>query len=289
MNIKYLLFSLLVILLSSCTPVASSPLESIITSANPTAIKTEQPTPTTKVIVVHVTSTHEPTDTPTHTLTNTPTLTLIPTRTTDPSLVEWSGDLHVHTTCSGGESTYDELIQKTLNIGFEFIAITDYVGFYQKSCQESNQKCREETRLLCIPGSEEAIGGQRHIIALGINESIIDKQSINFNHQKLKDRIKKYHDQGGLAIAAHPELDYSEEQLLYSGFDGMECSRGMEGYNQWQLEMSEKLNLPCVYSSDAHGVDKLGSRYTVCTIPINSLSDLNEALMAGKCHESSIN
>lgn len=118
-----------------------------------------------------------------------------------------------------------------------------------------------------------------HFLALGIDQ-IVDFLL------PLKAQVEEIHRQGGLAIAAHPyssEARYTEDELLHSGLDAMECARGTTEQNQQQWELSEKYGLPCVYVSDAHGVSDLGRRYTVCSVPINSLADLKAALLGKKC------
>ena len=68
------------------------------------------------------------------------------------SKVEWSGDLHMHTTCSDGTATYDEMVEQALALHLDFIAITDHVGIAERECHnESNEKCEAETRLICFP------------------------------------------------------------------------------------------------------------------------------------------
>jgi hypothetical protein len=180
-------------------------------------------------------------------------------------------------------NTYEEMVQEALELGFDFIAITDYVALYADNCIEEIQKCRAETRLLCIPGSEQAAMGETesliHLVAIGI------ERGIDFL-LPLGAQVQEIHRQGGLAIAAHPysaAASYTEDELLHSGLDAMECARGTAAQNQRQWELSEEYDLPCVYVSDAHRVSDLGQMYTVCSVPINSLADLKAALAGGKC------
>jgi hypothetical protein len=222
--------------------------------------------------------------TDTATPTNTPAATAGPTLTPEPSQSLWRGDLHIHTNCSqNATSSYEEIVQKALELDFDFIAITDYGALYIEQCSEAIQRCRAETRLLCIPGSEliavRQPGELVHFVALGID------QAVDFL-LPLQAQVEEIHRQGGLAIAAHPYSSaarYTEDELLHSGLDAMECGRGTAEQNQQQLELSEKYGLPCVYVSDAHEVSDLGQMYTVCSLPINSLADLKAAFFGKKC------
>ena len=181
-------------------------------------------------------------------------------------------------------NTYEETVQKALELGFDFIAITDYVALYVDQCSEAIQRCRAETRLLCIPGSElvamRETGPLLHLLAIGI------ERGVDFL-LPLEAQVEEIHRQAGLAIAAHPysrTARYTEDELLHSGLDAMECARGTTEENQRQWELSEKYDLPCVYVSDAHQVSDLGRMYTVCNVPINSLADLKAALAGEKCN-----
>ncbi len=214
----------------------------------------------------------------TATSTSTTTLTPAPTRTSKPSQVMWRGDLHIHTNCSDGENSYEEIIQKALELEFDFIAITDHYAFSNENCIPVIQMCQVETRLLCIPGAEVFVRSPAlpHLLALGIQSNISPASLVAY--------VEEIHQQGGLAIAAHPSDPlYTDDELYHSGLDAMECARGSQEYDQRQWELSEEYNLPCVYNSDAHTLGDMGRRYTVCTVPINSIADLKTALIGKKC------
>jgi len=223
-----------------------------------------------------------PTPRPTVTPTSTTTLTPAPTRTSNPAQFIWRGDLHIHTTCSDGENSYEEIVQRALELEFDFIAITDHYAFDNEGCLPVVQMCQAETRLLCIPGAEVFVRSPTlpHLLALGIQS--------NISPASLEAYVEEIHRQGGLAIAAHPSDPlYTDDELYHSGLDAMECARGSQEYDQRQWELSEEYNLPCVYNSDAHTLGDLGRRYTVCTVPINSIADLKAALIGKKCEMNS--
>jgi hypothetical protein len=190
----------------------------------------------------------------------------------------WSGDLHIHTLCSDGANTYDEMVQQALALHLDFIAITDHVGIAERECHnEAIIKCNAETRLLCFPGAE--MSARLHLLAIGIHQRIDP-------NLPLSGWVQEIHQQGGLAIAAHPydsRWKYSEDELYRSDLDAMECARGTPEENVLQQNLSVQYNLPCVYNSDAHYKKDVGWRHNVCTVPIESLADLKAALMGGKC------
>ncbi len=221
-------------------------------------------------------SANAPTFTPAHTATARPTPA--PTRTPRPGQVQWRGDLHMHTTCSDGQNSYQELVTRALELGLDFIAITDHIGHAERDCHnEAILLCEAETRLLCIPGAE--LTARVHVLAIGVRQRIDPKQPLDF-------WVKEIHHQGGLAIAAHPydqRWPYTRADLVHSDLDAMECARGTEDENQQQWKLSEQYNIPCVYNSDAHYQQDVGWRHNVCSVPINTLADLKAALVRKKC------
>ncbi len=204
--------------------------------------------------------------------------TVVRTRTPRPGQLVWEGDLHIHTTCSDGQNTYEEMVEKALALHLDFIAITDHVGTAERNCHNvSLNQCRAETRLLCLPGAE--MTARLHLLAIGIEQRIDPKLSLEV-------WVKEIHRQGGLAIAAHPydkRWKYTEEELVHSDLDAMECARGTAEQNQAQLLLSGQYHIPCVYNSDAHYQKDVGWRHNVCSVPINSLADLKAALIGKKC------
>ena len=203
------------------------------------------------------------------------------------------GNLHTHTTCSDGLSDYEAIIQEALKLNFQFIAITDHtygeVGPCLQEggkcdfriCDEVLEKCRRETRLLCLPSQE--VTAKAHILAIGINKAI-------GGEWPREEQVKEIHRQGGLAILAHPYSGpeiLSEEEIAALGFDAIECPpvNNQEG-KVWR-EISQRLNLPCVYGSDAHYAGMLRNAYNNCQGAVNSLADLKNLIKQNQCFPGS--
>jgi len=173
------------------------------------------------------------------------------------------GDLHLHTTCSDGNNTYDEIINATLKKQLSFIAITDH-----EVCPDILAKCKAENRILCFPG-QEITTKRIHIVAVNINKYI------NPNLE-LGEKVKQIHIEGGLAIAAHPNIKstyYTDGELKNFGIDFQECTSNI----------NERRILPCVFNSDAHEVESVGWQYNSCSVPIKNITDLKDAILEGKC------
>jgi hypothetical protein len=220
---------------------------------------TPEYTPTTE-FTASPTASPEPTASPTGEQTTVP-IGLVPGTS--------RGDLHMHTLCSDGQNTYEEMVQGALAQGFTFMAVTDHTW-----CPDVQESCRNETRLLCIPGVE--VTGNSHIVAL-------DLQSDIERLLPVAEQVRQIHDQGGLAIAAHPFVsgyEFSPSDLLDSGFDAIECD--VPGSVAPTFDAS---SLRCVWDSDAHNVSKLGTpnAYMVCDVLIRSFDELKAAILGGHC------
>ena len=212
-----------------------------------------------------------------------------PSSSTHPSeQVRVTGDLHIHTSCSDGANSYEEIVQRALSLYYDFIAIADHVPGSDETCRQAVlEECQQETRLFCIPGME--ISGRLHVLALGMR-GIVDAS------QPLQQQVAEIHQHDGLAIAAHPLVGwealerYTADELLSSGFDAMEC----EDLQVWWMAILrnelgfEYPPLPCVYNSDAHHIevmDRREGKYNLCYMPITTVDELKSALITGQCRE----
>jgi putative hemolysin len=54
------------------------------------------------------------------------------------------GNLHMHTTCSDGKNSYDEMVKKALSLQFSFMAITDHIYGGSTLCDDVIRQCLDE-------------------------------------------------------------------------------------------------------------------------------------------------
>ncbi len=76
-----------------------------------------------------------------------------------------------------------------------------------------------------------------------------------------KHAIELLHQAGGLAVAAHPALNQSDDvipRLVEVGLDGIECfhSKHSPSHSRHYLQMAERYNLLISGGSDCHGMSK---------------------------------
>ncbi|MBM3234318.1 PHP domain-containing protein [Candidatus Pacearchaeota archaeon] len=185
----------------------------------------------------------------------------------------YTGNLHTHTYASDGKMSYEEIINESLNLGFDFIAITDHntIG------KEVKEKCPQEKRILCIMG-EEISTTKGHMLAIGIKEAVPKGLSP-------EETISKIHSQNGLAIPAHPErktIGLKIEEIKNLDIDAVECHVNDKGEYNFSCDL---LNLPKVYNSDAHNKEQLKILANICIIKNLNLESLKEAIKENKCSQ----
>jgi predicted metal-dependent phosphoesterase TrpH len=189
-------------------------------------------------------------------------------------------ELHSHTLYSKGTKVLyeglnspEEMVRHTKRIGLDAIAITDHDEI--KGTKNAKSLSRKYG-ILVIPG-EEVSTAEGHLVALGINELIKPKLSVD-------ETLDIVHEQGGIGIAAHP-FAFSRRCL---GSFSRKCD-AMEVFNALSLErianiknsyFAKKYNIPKIAGSDAHCVSMIG--YGITDIRASGLDDVLKAIKKGK-------
>jgi predicted metal-dependent phosphoesterase TrpH len=191
-------------------------------------------------------------------------------------------DLHMHTTASDGLPTAEKLLDHVARRNnLDVIAITDHdtldasLWAYER---------RNSYPFDIVPG-EEVSTAEGHVLALWIRERIPTNLS-------LAETSAAIHEQGGIAILAHPfHIHLSEvlhnfwrylkrpEHLTESDINGLEVHNAgivFPGCNLLARWLARKLNMAVTGSSDAHSLGAIGSGVT--RFPGHSAADLRLAL-----------
>jgi predicted metal-dependent phosphoesterase TrpH len=197
-------------------------------------------------------------------------------------------DLHMHTTASDGWPTPEELVEhasrQTL---LDVIAVTDH-DTIDGALRAQEHAAARRAKFHVIIG-EEVSSRDGHIIALFIERRIRPRMSAAAT-------VHAIHDQGGLAVAAHPF--WRTQRHVRSGprhgvgwlaaeldFDAIEVENATPGFYVFN-QLAHRLNLGLgaaeLGGSDAHIVDAVGRAFT--EFAGKTPTALREAIETGKTH-----
>ncbi len=195
-------------------------------------------------------------------------------------------DLHIHTLASDGTSGIVEILEHVEhNTDLDVIAITDHeridAGVAARHIARDNG-----LRTQVIVGEEITTRGG-HLLALFLTEPVPPLRS-------LRESIARVHDQGGIAIPAHPLVPYPlcaqgrALTRLANDPDPRYRPDALEAFNptvlgrarhQRVVAFTRELGLPAIGNSDAHAASAIGQGWT--TFPGRTPDDLRAALRDG--------
>jgi predicted metal-dependent phosphoesterase TrpH len=198
-------------------------------------------------------------------------------------------DLHIHTLASDGTAgAVDILDHVERNTELDVIAITDHERIDAALAARSMARDRG-LRFEVVVGEEvTTLGG--HLLALWIEAPVRPFRS-------MRATIAEIHDQGGVAIPAHPLVPYP---LCAQGWvlrrlladepryrpDGLEAFNPTTLGRPWHgrvVRFAQEHGLARVGNSDAHDLASIGIGWT--TFPGRTADDLRAAVLAGATHQ----
>lgn len=164
-------------------------------------------------------------------------------------------DLHVHTCYScDATTTLKEVLTQSRKRGLDGVAITDH------DTVEGARKLARSDEIVVIPGVEVS-SLQGHILGLNITRPIPLGLDV-------RETIRRIHDAGGVAVAAHPSVFYKRMMgRVASNFDAIEVINAsafpfsLSTYLNRRL--ASGLDLAQTAGSDAHYVSEIGFAYTL--------------------------
>jgi predicted metal-dependent phosphoesterase TrpH len=165
-------------------------------------------------------------------------------------------DLHVHTNFSKDCSTnLKDIILFAKKKGLNGVAITDH-----NTVEGALKLLKNKTDLIIIPGIEVSTK-QGHILGINITTPVPPKEN-------MEKTVKKIHDAGGIAIAAHPSaffrgIGLTKRTLLLDAIEVINSSVIPFFYlTKLNKRFSNKFHLSKTAGSDSHLPETIGSSYT---------------------------
>jgi predicted metal-dependent phosphoesterase TrpH len=194
-------------------------------------------------------------------------------------------DLHIHTLASDGVSSVADILDAAVRRGLDVIAVADHERV--DAAHAAQRLARElELDLEVIVGEEITTRGG-HLVGLGISQRIRPWGA-------LKSSVARVHEQGGLAIIAHPLVPYplcasaGAIQRLLDEADPIFHPDAIEVFNpttarmRWSRDVpgfARSVGLPGVAGSDAHRAADVGHALT--TFPGRTADDVLSAIRSG--------
>jgi predicted metal-dependent phosphoesterase TrpH len=197
-------------------------------------------------------------------------------------------DLHIHTLASDGTAGAVAILEHVEAVlGLDVIAITDHERIDAALAARAIATDRGYRTEVVVGEEITTLGG--HLLGLWLTETVRPFKS-------LRSTIAAIHDQGGIAVPAHPLVPYplcAQGFVLRRLLEDEERVRpdGLETFNPTSLgraahgrvvRFAEEHGLARIGNSDAHALEAVGVGYT--TFSGRSGDDLRAAILARTTH-----
>jgi predicted metal-dependent phosphoesterase TrpH len=195
-------------------------------------------------------------------------------------------DLHIHSSFSDGWPTPREIVdQATIEGGLDVIAITDH-DTIEGALRAADYAAGRRGAPSVVVG-EEVSSRQGHILGLFLERPVPPGMSAAAT-------IHAIHDQGGIAIAAHPfwrterrgrqgrvhGVGWCAAELDFDAVEVENATPGLYLYNQMAHRLNQAIHRAELGGSDAHILDAIGRAYT--SFPGRTPRALRAAIETGR-------
>ncbi len=191
-------------------------------------------------------------------------------------------DLHLHTDFSDGLHSPRQVVKSASKAGLPLIAVTDH-DTMEGAFRAHEYSCRRPDLGVQVILGEEISTLNGHVLGLFLTKFIPPRLSS-------KRTVELIHEQGGLAVLAHPFHLYTGKdskhppaiELIHDiPFDGVETVNHGDALSFWSnrkaLKALEKMDFAHIGSSDAHNSRFIGMGYT--EFQGSSPEDLRQAIL----------
>jgi predicted metal-dependent phosphoesterase TrpH len=195
-------------------------------------------------------------------------------------------DLHIHSIASDGVSSVGQILDAAELAGLDVIAVTDHDRIEAALAAQALARTRGSSVDVVVGEEVSSRGG--HVLGLFLEQRIRPWQS-------LRSTVAQIHEQGGLAIIAHPLVPYPlcasgrSIRALLAEPDPAFHPDGMEAFNpttarmRWSRQAPEfaaDTGLTALANSDSHRAADIGAAFT--TFAGSTAGDLRAAILAGE-------
>ena len=176
-------------------------------------------------------------------------------------------DLHLHTDFSDGLHTPRQVVKVASQAGLQIIAVTDH-DTLEGSLRAKEYSLRRPDLGVEVIVGEEVSTLNGHVIGLFLTNFVPPRLSA-------KRTVELIHQQGGVAILAHPfhlytgknsQFPRAVEILDKISFDGIETVNHGDALSFWSNKKTQKVlahsQLAAIGCSDAHNARFIGMGYT---------------------------
>jgi predicted metal-dependent phosphoesterase TrpH len=192
-------------------------------------------------------------------------------------------DLHIHTLASDGVSSVEEVLAAAVARRLDVIAIADHERI--DAAVVAQRVARDRGLDVRVVVGEEVTTRNGHLVGLFLTQRIKPWGS-------MRDSVARIHDQGGIAIVAHPLVPYplcASERTIRRMLDETDAARhpdAIEAFNpttarmRWSRRVPafvEAIGVAAVAGSDAHRADLVGRCVTL--FPGKSEDDVRAAIL----------
>ena len=198
-------------------------------------------------------------------------------------------DLHIHSVASDGTATVSQILRFVEeHTDLDVIAITDHERI--DAAAHAQALARDRGYRVEVVVGEEVTTRSGHLVALFVQERVRPLRS-------LRSTIIEIHEQGGLAIPAHPLPPYPlcigrgpieritadpDPRVYLDGLETFNASSAGKGFHVPAVELARRLDLAPIGGSDAHHVSLIGTCWT--TFPGRGAEDQRRAIALGRTH-----
>jgi hypothetical protein len=193
-------------------------------------------------------------------------------------------DLHVHTNKHSfcGQASPEQMAQRAVEVGLDGIVITEHD--YCWTPEEIEELHLKFPDLIILRGAEVNVDPYgHHVLVYGVTDLLLQDR-----YPDVSEYVDYIHRSNGAVIWAHPiRYTYKPHSRYFQvGFDGIETKAINIDFDDWKAasELAAELDIPEVYSSDAHNTVSMGPFICDFHVPIKNESDLAQAIRKREFH-----